>query len=52
MAHRTHHRAARRRAQPRGDRYSYALHVVDELVHHGAEAALLRDLYASRTLSQ
>ncbi|WP_263730741.1 DinB family protein [Cellulomonas sp. SG140] len=27
-------------------RYSYALHVLDELIHHTAEAALLRDLYA------
>lgn len=26
-------------------RYSFALHIVDELIHHGAEAALLRDLY-------
>lgn len=26
-------------------RYAFALHVVDELIHHGAEAALLRDLY-------
>jgi hypothetical protein len=26
-------------------RHSFALHVVDELIHHGAEAALLRDLY-------
>jgi hypothetical protein len=25
-----------------------ALHVLDELVHHGAEVALLRDLYAAR----
>ncbi|HXQ19546.1 MAG TPA: DinB family protein [Acidimicrobiales bacterium] len=28
-----------------------ALHVLDELVHHGAEIALLRDLYAARPLS-
>jgi len=27
-------------------RRSFALHVVDELIHHTAEAALLRDLYA------
>ncbi|MFS0728828.1 DinB family protein [Curtobacterium sp. 1P10AnD] len=27
---------------------SFVLHVADELVHHGAEAALLRDLYAAR----
>jgi DinB superfamily len=26
-------------------RYAFALHIVDELIHHGAEAALLRDLY-------
>lgn len=29
-------------------RYSFALHIVDELIHHTAEAALLRDLYAGR----
>ncbi|MEY9906041.1 putative damage-inducible protein DinB [Catenulispora sp. MAP12-49] len=30
-------------------RRSFVLHVLDELIHHGAEAALLRDLYrASR----
>jgi hypothetical protein len=29
-------------------RYSFALHIVDELIHHAAEAALLRDLYAGR----
>jgi hypothetical protein len=28
-------------------RRSFVLHVVDELIHHTAEAALLRDLYAS-----
>lgn len=40
-------------AGPYGEstRRSYVLHVVDELVHHGAEAALLRDLYAARTTS-
>lgn len=27
---------------------AFVLHVLDELVHHGAEAALLRDLYAAR----
>ncbi|WJY00997.1 DinB family protein [Curtobacterium sp. 458] len=27
---------------------SFVLHVADELIHHGAEAALLRDLYAAR----
>jgi hypothetical protein len=26
-------------------RCAFALHIVDELIHHGAEAALLRDLY-------
>ena len=26
-------------------RRAFALHVLDELIHHGAEAALLRDLY-------
>lgn len=30
-------------------RRSFALHVLDELIHHGAEAALLRDLYAHRS---
>jgi hypothetical protein len=30
-------------------RYSFALHIVDELIHHTAEAALLRDLYAGST---
>jgi hypothetical protein len=28
-------------------RRSFVLHVLDELVHHGAEAALMRDLYAA-----
>ncbi len=28
-------------------RRSFVLHVVDELIHHGAEAALLRDLHAA-----
>jgi DinB superfamily len=28
-----------------GTRRSFALHVLDELIHHTAEAALLRDLY-------
>ncbi len=27
-------------------RHAFALHIIDELVHHTAEAALLRDLYA------
>lgn len=26
-------------------RNSFALHIIDELIHHGAEVALLRDLY-------
>lgn len=30
-------------------RYAFALHIVDELIHHGAEAALLRDLYSGRS---
>jgi hypothetical protein len=30
-------------------RRAYALHIVDELVHHTAEAALLRDLYAGKS---
>lgn len=29
-----------------GTRRSFALHIVDELIHHTAEAALFRDLYA------
>jgi hypothetical protein len=29
-------------------RGSFALHIADELIHHTAEAALLRDLYAGR----
>jgi uncharacterized damage-inducible protein DinB len=28
-------------------RRSFVLHVLDELIHHGAETALLRDLYAA-----
>jgi hypothetical protein len=28
-----------------GTRLSWVLHVLDEVVHHGAEIALLRDLY-------
>jgi uncharacterized damage-inducible protein DinB len=28
-------------------RRSFVLHVLDELIHHGAEAALLRDLYSA-----
>ncbi|GAB3893362.1 DinB family protein [Kibdelosporangium lantanae] len=29
-------------------RRAFALHVLDELIHHGAEAALLRDLYRAK----
>jgi hypothetical protein len=32
----------------RGSRRTFLLHVLDELIHHAAEAALLRDLYAAR----
>ena len=32
----------------RDSRRSFILHIVDELIHHSAEAALLRDLYAHR----
>ncbi|MEV4320166.1 DinB family protein [Actinocrispum sp. NPDC049592] len=28
-------------------RRAFALHILDELIHHGAEAALMRDLYAT-----
>jgi len=31
-------------------RRSFVLHIADELVHHAAEAALLRDLYAARVV--
>ncbi len=30
------------------DTFDLALHVLDELVHHGAEGGVLRDLYAHR----
>lgn len=30
-------------------RRSFVLHIADELIHHGAEAALLRDLYAAQS---
>lgn len=30
------------------DRYTFALHIIDELIHHAAEVALLRDIYAAR----
>jgi hypothetical protein len=29
-------------------RRSFVLHIADELIHHAAEAALLRDLYPDR----
>jgi hypothetical protein len=37
-------------AAPYGDRTraSYVLHMLDEFIHHGAEIALLRDLYRSQ----
>jgi hypothetical protein len=31
------------------DREAFVLHIADELIHHTAEVALLRDLYASRS---
>jgi hypothetical protein len=31
-------------------RRAFVLHILDELIHHGAEAALLRDLYRERQL--
>ena len=38
-----------RGARPlRGRCLSLVLHILDELIHHGAEAALLRDLYGHR----
>lgn len=51
-----HRPAGRRRpvAEPIGEiggpfadstRRAFALHILDELIHHGAEVALLRDLY-------
>jgi hypothetical protein len=30
------------------DRLTFAFHIIDELIHHAAEVALLRDLYAAR----
>lgn len=30
-------------------RVSWVLHILDELIHHGAEVALLRDLYPKRS---
>ncbi len=35
------------------DRLTFALHIIDELIHHGAEVGLLRDLYlAARTTDE
>ena len=31
------------------DRVAFVVHIIDELIHHGAEMALLRDLYRART---
>ena len=36
-------------AYAEASRLSFVLHILDEVIHHTAEAALLRDLYASRT---
>jgi len=33
-------------------RYSFALHLADEMIHHTAEAALLRDLYPGTTVGE
>ncbi len=33
------------------DRASFALHVLDEMIHHGAEVALMRDLYCAQVSS-
>jgi uncharacterized damage-inducible protein DinB len=33
-------------------RRAFVLHVLDELIHHGAEAALLRDLYRASDLAK
>ena len=30
------------------DRVAFVIHIMDELIHHGAEVALLRDLYRVR----
>ena len=32
-------------------RRAFALHILDELIHHGAEVALVRDLWAARSAS-
>lgn len=33
-----------------GDRATFALHIIDEVIHHAAEVSLLRDLYEARTI--
>jgi hypothetical protein len=33
----------------RRDRVAFVLHIIDELIHHGAEVALLRDLHHARS---
>jgi hypothetical protein len=32
------------------DRLMFAFHIIDEVIHHAAEVALLRDLYAARNI--
>ena len=32
----------------KADRVAFVAHIMDELIHHGAEVGLLRDLYGSR----
>ena len=39
---------ARRRPLCNIDRVAFVIHIMDELIHHGAEVALLRDLYRVR----
>jgi len=34
-----------------GDRFTFALHIIDELIHHAAEVGLLRDLYLAAATS-
>src|SRR4051812_4869780 len=36
------------RAYADSTRMAFILHIIDELIHHGAEVALLRDLYRAR----
>ncbi|MEO5841735.1 MAG: hypothetical protein ABIQ73_16665 [Acidimicrobiales bacterium] len=33
------------------DRVEFVAHIMDELIHHGAEIAMLRDLYRVRAIS-